>query len=84
MVLVFSIVSAGGTLFLYCHFGKLTTDNYLSFADRVYESNWIVLPVDIRKYHIYLMMNAQQPLYYHGSNIAYLNLGTYTKVKTQD
>lgn len=81
VVLLFSVVSAGGTAFLNCHFGKLTTDSYLAIADRVYDSKWYALPAKMQKYHLLLIMNAQVPLNYHGSNIAYLNLETYTRVK---
>lgn len=78
--MVFAIVSGTGTLFLYCHFGKLSTDSYLAFADCVYNSDWIFSPAEFTKYYALLIMNAQRSLYYHGSNIVHLNLETYNLV----
>lgn len=69
-------------LFLYCFYGKLATDSFGSMAVCMFESNWQDLPVDLQKYFILVIGNAQRPLFYHGSGLAVLNLETFTKVLT--
>lgn len=67
-------------LFCYCFYGKSATEYYLHFADLLCESKWYELPVKLQKSLILTIANAQEPLYYHGFNIVYLNLETFTKV----
>lgn len=67
-------------LFLYCHFGKRTTDAYAGLADNLFESNWIELPVEIQKYFTLMISNAQLPLAYNGFYLVFLNLETFLKV----
>lgn len=67
-------------LFFWCFFGKLTSESYARIADYLYESNWQDLPVELRKYFILLIANAQRPIFYHGFGIAVLNLETFCKV----
>lgn len=78
---MFSIVSAGGTLLLNCHFGKMTTDSYLAFNDHIYNSDWLTMPIEMKKNYVLIMKIAQKPLYFHGSNMVYLNLETFTSVR---
>ena len=66
-------------LFFYCFYGKSATEYYLHFADLLFESKWYELPNQYQKFIILMLENAQRPIYYHGSNIAYLNLETFTK-----
>lgn len=49
-------------------------------ADTLYEASWPDLPIELQKYFIVMIGNAQQPLYYHGFGMAILNLQTFTKV----
>lgn len=49
-------------------------------ADCLYESNWHETNVELKKYFLLMIENIQQPIYFHGSNIAVLNLETFTKV----
>lgn len=70
-------------LILYCYFGKLTTDNYLEFSKCAYElSNWYELPVDLQKYFILVISNANKPLCYNGLGIMSLKMETLTNVST--
>lgn len=68
------------TLFAYCYFGKLATQSFEDMADAFYESNWQNLPINLQKYMILMIANAQKPLYYHGYGLAVLNLETFTAV----
>lgn len=67
-------------LFLYCYFGHLATECYLEMADCLYESQWHNYPLKLQKYLLLTIQNAQQPFYYHGFGMIYLNLNTYCKV----
>lgn len=81
--LMFSIAISGSNLFLYCYYGKLSTDYYGGFAGCLYESNWMLLPVDLQKSFISMIVYARKPLSYHGYNFIDLNLDTFTMVSNQ-
>lgn len=49
-------------------------------ADCLFESNWQGLPVDLQKYVILMIKQSQEPLFYHGSGIAVLDLETFSSV----
>lgn len=65
---------------LYCYLGKLATESYAKMADCVYDSNWYKMPLNLQKYLVLMIANAQAPLHYHGFKIAVLSLETLTKV----
>lgn len=81
-VFVILIGCSGGlsNLFLYCFFGRRATTNYEAMADCLYESNWLDCPLKLQKCFVILITNTQRPLYYHGFNVALLNLETMTNV----
>lgn len=81
-IILAGFLTSGANLFVYCFFGKLATESYDEMATALFESNWQVLPINLRKYVILMIGNAQRPLYYHGFKIAVLNLETYLKVRT--
>lgn len=66
--------------FIYCYFGKCATDYYTSYAECLFESNWMVLPNDLQKYFILMISHAQKPLYYHGYGFVHLDLQLFSKV----
>lgn len=72
------------TLFLYCFYGKIATESFENMADCLFEANWEILPIQLQKYVVIMIGNAQRPLYYHGFNIAFLNLETFTKVSVRN
>lgn len=81
VAIIFLAVIVGATnLFVFCFYGKLATDSYEKMTKCVFESNWQELPVDLQKYLILMIGNAQRPLYYHGFRIAVLNLETFCTV----
>lgn len=67
-------------MFLNCYFGEMATESFSKVADCMYESNWQLLQPELQKYIILFIGNAQRPLYYHGFNMAYVNLNTFMKV----
>lgn len=69
-------------LFIYCYYGEAATNNYLNFADTVYEIDWFKLPSNLKGFVILMIQNAQKPIYYHGFNIVYLNLTTFSAART--
>lgn len=67
-------------IFMHCLFGKLATDQFDQLPNYLFESNWPNLPLQLQKYFVLMMANAQQPLYFSGFGIVILNLETFTKV----
>lgn len=78
------VTSSTGTmvLFLYCYFGKLATDSMENMSDCVFELNWLRLTRNSQKYIVIMITNMQKSLYYHGFEVAILNLNTFLRVRT--
>lgn len=76
----FLVCSTVVFLFLYCYIGERTAQNYLSFGQLLYGSNWHQLPVRLQKPIIMVIAIAQRPLCYHGLGMVYLTLDTFCKV----
>lgn len=68
-------------LFLYCFFGKMATESFAKICDRVFEMNWQKLPLKSQKYVILMITNMQIPLYYHGFEVAVMDLNTFVRVR---
>ena len=77
---VTTLVVAMSNLFLYCLFGKLATESHLKMSDCVYNLYWYKLPTHLQKYVVVMIQNMQQPRYFHGFGVIYLNLETFTSV----
>lgn len=58
----------------------MATESYLQMADSLYEADWQHLPVEMQKYFIPMMANAQLSLCYSGFGMITLNLETFKKV----
>lgn len=68
-----------GALF-YCFFGRMATEQFSQMADCLFQSDWPNLPIQLQKYYILMIDNAQLPLCYHGFGMTIMNLETFTKV----
>lgn len=79
-VVLVSVCVAISNLFLYCHYGDVTTESFLRFDDSIYELKWYDLPTNLQRPLIAMIANAQKPLYYHGFGIFHLNLQLFTQV----
>lgn len=72
---------SSSNLFIYCYFGKVATESYQHMADCLYsDSNWWELSVELQKYMLLMNANMQRLLYYHGFEVAVLNLETFSSV----
>lgn len=60
--------------------GSLCTEAFDSYSRKVYEADWYLLPVNLQKYTILMIGNANQPLYFHGMNLFLAELPTCAKV----
>lgn len=80
--MLFAMIITGLTLYLYCYYGKHATDSYASYADCLFNSKWLALPVNLQKYYILMIAHAQKPLFYQGYGIVKLDLETFSKVST--
>ncbi|XP_055297593.1 odorant receptor 2a-like [Sitodiplosis mosellana] len=65
-------------LFLCCFLGKLASKSYEQMADALYDCNWHKLPLNLQKYLIIMIADAQIPLNYHGCGVITLNLETFS------
>lgn len=81
IVLASKIAVSLANLFGYCYFGRYATESFtLYISDSLYNANWQNLPVELQKYIIIIMINAQKPKFYHGFGMVYLNLETFCKM----
>lgn len=78
---VLGFFTCSSSPFVYCYFGKNSTDCYANMADRLYEINWQHIPIDLQKYFILIIGNMQRPLFYHGFQIFVVNLETFQQVR---
>lgn len=81
-ILGFCVFISITNLFLQCYFGHQSTFLRLSYADILYESNWIEFPDSLKKQLIVMIANAQRPFYYNAFGVANLNLETFIKVNS--
>lgn len=79
--MVFALAYGLAHLYAYCYVGKHSTDYYLAYADYLYESNWMYLPLELRCSFPFMIAHAQQPLRYHGFHVAILDFDLFTKVQ---
>lgn len=68
-------------LFAYCYFGKVASESYHKMDQCLFEVNWQDLSIELQKYFIIMMANAQQPLQYSGFGVSVLNLEQFTRVR---
>lgn len=70
------------SVYVYCYFGKISTDCFQQLVNCIYEANWLEQRPSLRKTLILIMTNAQRPLYYHGFGFIIMNMGTFTQVNS--
>lgn len=58
----------------------MATECYGEMSSCLFNFNWQDLPLDLHKYSILLIVNAQRPMLYHGFGISTLSLETFNKV----
>ena len=68
-------------LSIFCYFGKIATDNFANISDCVYfELNWRKLTPKLQMYVVLMIRNMQKPIYYHGFDVAIMDLNTFIRV----
>lgn len=80
ILLLIGVLVGIATLFLYCYFGALVIECYDEMPKCLFESNWQGLSVDLQKYFILMIGNANRPLYYHGFGFTILDLKTFSSL----
>lgn len=80
VILLTAVTTGVANLYLYCVFGKMTTESFEKISDAMYECNWQEFPVDFQKYLLFMITNAQRRLFYDGFGLVVLNLYTFCKV----
>lgn len=81
-LMMFSVIYCSLNFYVCCQYGKSSTSYYSAFADCLYNSNWICLPIEIQKRFIIMIAYAQKPMFYHGYGIIILNMKTFSKVQS--
>lgn len=66
--------------FYFCYFGKQSTESYVQMGNCAYDIAWYNLPIELEKFLILFIENAQEPLYYRGLNVVTLDLQTFSMV----
>lgn len=69
--------------FSLCYGGEFTTNIFFKYGNRLYELEWLNLPVQLQKDVIVMMQNMQRPLIYSGFGLVELTFQSFTKVKSQ-
>lgn len=67
--------------FTYCWFGSTTTENFLCYANVIYESQWYTYPIDLQNCLRLFVANAQRPRVFQGIGMIDLNLMAFAKVR---
>lgn len=67
-------------IYLHCYLGKSVTERYDALPDHLFHSRWYTLPIELQMYFILLLVNTQEPLYFHGLGMYILNMGTFSAV----
>lgn len=80
-VIIFSTLTSIFFIFLYCAVGSFVTNQFLRYADITYESIWYEFPIDLQKYLVLIIADAQRPKVFDGLGIIDLNLMTFIKVR---
>lgn len=81
IIILMGLVVSSANFLVYCYFGKMATDSFAKMSKCLFESNWQNLPIQLQQYFVLMIASAQRPMYYHGANVAIINLETFTKVK---
>lgn len=77
---IMGILTSGSNLFLYYYFGHTVTDCYADISDDVFNSDWFKQSLDVQKYFLMIIQNAQHLNYFDGFGLTYLTLNNYCKV----
>lgn len=77
------IVASLSNLFIYCYFGKMACNSFEKVASSMYESAWVDLPLELQKYLVVTIQNAQRPVIFKGFNIYHIDLETFAQASRQ-
>lgn len=77
---ILGIIMSTGNILLYCFVGSLTTSIFWRNADSAYESRWYAFPIDLQKYVILVLVDAQHTIIFDGFGIIDLDLIFFMKV----
>lgn len=82
LITILAIASFGMVnLFIYCFFGKMTTENFANMPDYLYfDMKWHKLSVKLQTYIVLMIQNMHKPIFYHGFDVAVMNLNTFLQV----
>lgn len=82
VIILMSVCSTVSNVFVYCYFGMLSTESYMEMSDNLYyELNWSKLPIKLQKYLVVMILSMQKEIYYHGFEVARLDLRTFIQVR---
>lgn len=82
LLLIIAFQMATGIVFLYCFTGSMATEQFFRYGNVSFESDWYKFPIELQKYVLLIIANAQQPKIFNGFSIIDLNLLAFTKVNS--
>lgn len=71
-------------LFVYCYFGKMSSESFERMAISLSEANWCSLPIELQKWFVIVIGMIQKPVCYHGLGRQFLNLNLETFNEVSD
>lgn len=67
-------------IILHCSYADLTTDRMEKIAEKIYDSKWLELPVELQRVSVLVISRSQILFRFNGLNIVYCTLETLGKV----
>lgn len=81
-LLMLGLMVSTSDLFLYCFFGKMSTDSFAMIGENAYEINWQRFSIKLQRYFILMIGNGQRSLYFRACGMTILDLETFTQVSS--
>lgn len=79
-MIILGLPMSTGTVFLYCYVGSLTTEQFSRYATIPYESDWLMMPLQLQKFLLIIVAEARRPVEFSGLGLFSLNLMAFGKV----
>lgn len=75
-----AIVTLMPFLFLVCYVGEHVTTVYLDLKDSIYNISWFLCPLDLQRYIVPMLMNADKPVYFESFGTLNCTNDTFKRV----
>lgn len=62
ILILYVEANTDGAVVLFCYAGSLTMDEFHRYGDIAYEFEWIEMPIELQKFILLIIADAQHPL----------------------